>query len=422
QTGFRRVTVSSFYLSDHEVTNGEYREFTNWVRDSVCLSFLAKTDNSFYLNPANKTLNWEKRDEIFSEQNLKKLAPLFYAENEIFNNTIEFNQNNTVYITISDRDTFSVAIYPDTLCWVKNSLFSFLEDMTNVYFCHPAYSDYPVVGVSYYQALAYCDWRSKMLNYAVFKTINNNQALRFRLPTEAEWEYAANYFLPDIQYNLYNFPWASEYLIDENGNYLANFGAIFDQNSMLLKSYYEMNTSKKSGKNKVINWEFYLTSPVKLFPPNDKGLYDMAGNVAEWVMDIYIPSSFREFSVMDTLTNNKFLVQDPSLYDSNLFYITEEDNESEALKKLVDYHYLYNIEEKMDTVNGRNYWLTRARAEIHNAKVVKANPKARIIKGGSWNSGPAYLQCGSREIISDTKNSSHVGFRVCMTYQVEIKE
>jgi formylglycine-generating enzyme required for sulfatase activity len=304
--------------------------------------------------------------------------------------------------------------------------------------------------------------RAYKMDYYTALTSEKNVLLpNFRLPTEAEWEYAAlssnsKQFINDKPYKYFvnTFPWQYEYLTDNKGNYLANFGAIFDQNSMQIKSVYEFYDYDTDGKGKNDGQGYFYSSPVKTFPPNGFGLYDMAGNVAEWVMDRYRPYSYYSFdqysSLADTLLvqeweswENYFIVYetdsanlnkedsysihyfdkdneidmiDESNQDFDSRLIKANDNESIALQKLVDNQAVYNIDEIMDTTNFKSHWLTRAKIEIHNAKVVEANPNARIVKGGSWATGPAYMQCGSREILSATKTKSMVGFRICMTY------
>ena len=156
-------------------------------------------------------------------------------------------------------------IYPDTLCWVHDFTYSFNEPQHDKYFWHPAYDDYPVVGVNWKQARAFCNWRSK---YRRDFLISEGELIEhdFRLPTEAEWEYAAR-----GGQNLVTYPWGGPYATNSAGCYLANF--------------------KPNRGNLVSDGGFY---PVKAtaYSPNGFNLYCMSGNVAEWTSTAYEASSY----------------------------------------------------------------------------------------------------------------------------------
>src|SRR6185312_14336377 len=114
-------------------------------------------------------------------------------------------------------DKHVINIYPDTLAWVHDFTYSFNEPMTNMYFWHPAYDNYPVVGVSWKQATAFCVWRTQLMDTYLLthdQTIVND----FRLPTEAEWEYAARGGLA-----LSPYPWGGPYIRNSRGCFLCNF-------------------------------------------------------------------------------------------------------------------------------------------------------------------------------------------------------
>lgn len=168
-----------------------------------------------------------------------------------------------------DRSVFIVKdvinIYPDTLAWVHDFTYSFNEPMTNMYFWHPAYDDYPVVGVSWKQARAFCVWRTQLFNNWLE---SNGQFIvnDFRLPTESEWEYAArggNALSP--------YPWGGPYIRNALGCFLGNFkpmrGSYIDDGGFHSVYIYSYN-------------------------PNDYGLYCMAGNVAEWTSNAFDESAY----------------------------------------------------------------------------------------------------------------------------------
>jgi sulfatase modifying factor 1 len=168
-----------------------------------------------------------------------------------------------------DRSIFVIKdiinVYPDTLAWVHDYTYSFNEPLTNMYFWHPAYDDYPVVGVTWKQARAFSIWRSHLLNNFLIgsgQTIVND----FRLPTESEWEYAARGGLAKSPY-----PWGGPYIRNSRGCFLGNF---------------------KPMRGSYIDDGGFHSVYVYSYNPNDYGLYCMAGNVSEWTSNAFDESSY----------------------------------------------------------------------------------------------------------------------------------
>lgn len=168
-----------------------------------------------------------------------------------------------------DRSAFIIKdiinVYPDTLAWVHDYTYSFNEPMTNMYFWHPAYDQYPVVGVTWKQARAFSIWRSLLLNNYLMgtgQTIVND----FRLPTESEWERAARGDL-----DLSPYPWGGPYIRNARGCFLGNYkpmrGSYIDDGGFHSVYIYSYN-------------------------PNDFGLYCMAGNVSEWTSNAFDESAY----------------------------------------------------------------------------------------------------------------------------------
>lgn len=211
----------------------------------------------------------------------------------------EISDGSGVYSTRErkdkDRSVFIVKdvlnIYPDTLAWIRDFTYSFNEPMTNMYFWHPAYDDYPVVGISWKQARAFCIWRTNLFN----SWLNNNgQPIvnDFRLPTETEWEYAARGGLA-----LSPYPWGGPYILNSRGCYLANF--------------------KPRRGNYIPDGGFH-TVKIGSYNPNNFGLYCMSGNVAEWTSNAFDESAY-DFN-----------------HDLNSDYVYEaQENESNVLKRKV---------------------------------------------------------------------------------------
>ena len=178
--------------------------------------------------------------------------------------------------TMRDRLPFikkeELEIYPDTTVWIKDFNYSYNEPMHNDYFWHPAYQDYPVVGVSWKQAVAFCSWRTHYKN-SYQKEKNKPLVNNFRLPTEAEWEYAARGGIPSGTY-----PWGSPYLLNDRGCFLANFKPIRGDYSADQAMY-------------AVEAKSYL--------PNDFNLYNMAGNVSEWTESSYDPGAYEYVSSLN---------------------------------------------------------------------------------------------------------------------------
>ncbi len=194
-----------------------------------------------------------------------------------------------------DRSVFIVKdiinVYPDTLAWVHDFTYSFNEPMTNMYFWHPAYDDYPVVGVTWKQARAFCVWRTQLFNSYL---ITNGQTYvnDFRLPTESEWEYAARGGSA-----LSPYPWGGAYIRNAQGCFLGNF---------------------KPMRGSYIDDGGFHTVKIHSYHPNNFGLFCMAGNAAEWTSNAFDESSY-DFS-----------------HDLNPDYVYEaQDNEANVLKRKV---------------------------------------------------------------------------------------
>ncbi len=344
-TPSRTVTVRPFYMDETEITNAEYREFVIRVRDSIVrtqLALLAEeqgfgaesadldagaqggggdadgiqkykfaepdtTANVYYkymmenygslgdLNSPTegKALNWDV-DLVWD---LASYPDQYYAEamdsiylpiTETFDGKriIDTKKLSYLYFTFDregaarnsgSRKDFvkrnTVEVYPDTTVWVKDFNYSYNDPMHQNYFYHNAYNDYPVVGVSWSQARAFCDYRSQKKNKFLSNSKSGGKVPNFRLPTEAEWEYAARGGLEYAKY-----PWGGPYTTSDRGCFLANF--------------------KPERGDYAADGALY-TMEAKSFKPNDYGLYNMAGNVAEWTNTSYNPSSYYLGSTMN---------------------------------------------------------------------------------------------------------------------------
>lgn len=179
------------------------------------------------------------------------------------NNAMRGHENRQRFIIDEE-----VQVYPDTLCWVRDFTYSFNDPMTNMYFWHPAYDNYPVVGITWVQAKAFNVWRTQLLN-SWLVSMGDIYVNDFRLPTEAEWERAAR---GDLAMSPY--PWGGPYIRNNSGCFLGNFKPMRGR-------YFEDGG--------------FHTVKAFSYNPNGWGLYCMAGNVSEWCETAYDESMY-EFS------------------------------------------------------------------------------------------------------------------------------
>lgn len=386
------VTVDAFWMDETEITNDKYKQFVYWVRDSIALRMLVIAGkDEFRLRNRNQPddaapeiarLNWRTRIPWGSkdEEVRNLLETLYYTDNNALGlkkqinpgklqykyewlnydqaalpqnrynvNTGAYPKNAEVRIDTSyvqngviinttkkrkltsRRDLIStriVNVYPDTIMWLRDFQFAYNDPKMRMYFSHPGFSNYPVVGVTWEQAQAFCQWRTKLYN-----SINSIPAQDYRLPTEAEWEYAAR-----GGRKLALYPWGGNYIRDNKGCYMANFKP--------MRGSYTDDMGA-------------TTMKVASFPPNDFGLYDMAGNVAEWTSTAYNDGSTTLVSDMN-----------PS------FQYNAKTEDSDLLKR-------------------------------------------KVVKGGSWKDIAYYLQCGVKTYEYQNESRPYIGFRCVRSYNGE---
>lgn len=280
----KQVSIQAFFMDDTEITNNEYRQFVFWVRDSIAKKTLGE-DHIITDDNGNERLDWTKKIEYSDPDVNESLKPLMYSEQDKVGYVNSFDTRKIIYkyktfdlqeaakmqykLKPVARKTFikewDAAIYPDTLAFIRDFTYSYNDPMAQTYFWHPGYDDYPVVGVSWNQANAFCWWRTNFLN-SYYLENGDPEVNPFRLPTEAEWEYAARggrRFSP--------FPWGGPYTRNSRGCFLANFKP--------LRGDY------------IADGGFYPVKGTSYFP-NDYGLYCMAGNVAEWTSSAFDESIY----------------------------------------------------------------------------------------------------------------------------------
>ncbi len=371
----KTISVGSFWMDETEITNSEYRQFVNWVKDSIARRLLGEQFEEFLISEdilGNEIdppfVNWDEGLEWDNEEYAEILEEMFLPENERFFRRKEIDTRKLIYEyewvdllqaakksnrynfetkayegvvydqkgnerKINDRSAFimkdNVNVYPDTLCWIADFTYSFNEPWTDKYFWHTGFAEYPAVGVNWKQATAFTIWRTQLLNNYM-RSRGEPEVMAYRLPNEAEWEYAS-------RGNLENsiFPWGGLYTRNDKGCFLANFKP--------LRGRYSDDGGAK-------------TMNVASYAPNDFGLYDMAGNVAEWTSGAFDESSYSYTHDFNPDYKYNALPEDPAVL------------------------------------------------------------KRKVIRGGSWKDVGYFLQCGSRTYEYQDSAKSYIGFRCIRDY------
>ncbi len=210
-------------------------------------------------------LNPERRD-YNTDNEVDYTQPMISKDTAYINDEGKIIRETITRELTGDFDfvnTYIVNVYPDTTCWVNDFENAYNEPYVRMYFSNGGYNDYPVVGVSWEQASAFCNWRTEFLRRSLGK--QGVYVEPYRLPTEAEWEYAARCGVNENKY-----PWEGDLpLTEEEGCFYANFKPM------------EGNYVKDGN---------IITSRVGTYDANDFGIYDMAGNVSEWTSTAYTES------------------------------------------------------------------------------------------------------------------------------------
>lgn len=321
KTPVRDISVDDFWMDCTEVTNGQYKKFVQCVLDSIIaqrmktplyLDNYEKAKQSlFTTNPVTgqKDLDIRQMNYRYEVYDYTQAALRKYRKDpkeRILNTDIVPDEDEQILISKDTAyvdgwgkihresitrplsgspydflNTYIVNIFPDTTCWVNDFPNADNEMYLRYYWSRSEYDDYPVVGVTWEQANAFCAWRTEMM-----KKEKGEDTIEqpFRLPTEAEWEYAARGRYQN------EFPWAREF--KGKGCYFANYMA--DEGDLT-----------KDGN--------IITSRVGVYDPNSNGLYDMAGNVAEWTSTAYSEAGVEIMNVINPQLKYDAAPEDPYL-------------------------------------------------------------------------------------------------------------
>ena len=268
------------YLPEGELIGVLDRE--GWVQ-VVPFGMVVCPSGTFHMGQTDENV-------AYSSTNLNKQVTIggFYMdETEITNN--EYRQFMVAMLQDSvstlGEDYIREELYPDTAVWNRDFAHHYGDPMMEYYYMHPAFDDYPVVGIDWFAVHKFCEWRSNFYNDYRVNTMGLFPVPNFRLPSEAEWEYASRGGRDMAKY-----PWGNPYVRNSKGCMLANF---------------------KPGRGNYYDDGFMYTAPVASYFANDYGLYDMAGNVSEWCEDAFFEASV------------------PVVWDMNPVY--KDDNETRKL-------------------------------------------------------------------------------------------
>lgn len=397
----RNVTVSSFYMDETEVSNLQYREYLYWLQRA-------------------------------------------YG---------------------ADYPETIIKATPDSTVWREG--LSYNEPLVTYYFRHAGYNNYPVVGVNWYQANEYCSWRSDRVNEMLLikngmlkKNVNQvnedvynsetyatgqylgtpgknqkrdldpNGAKKrnatysdgyllpnYRLPTEAEWEYAALALIEKNPEPRTKRRRGEEAITDRKIYPWGDVRSTRYQNKGAYRGEYLANY-KRSGGDAMgvaggLNDNAVHTEQVYAYGANAYGLYNMAGNVSEWTLDVYRATSLQDVNGINPYRGNEFY---KNVYEAD-GTLTEKDSlgkltkiaiDSNDLKGRYDRDYTaYDVRsmEDGDTASGFTY---------DYGKTSLVNNDSRVIKGASWNDRAYYLSPGTRRFMQANHASSKVGFRCVM--------
>jgi formylglycine-generating enzyme len=401
----RRVTVESYYMDQTEVSNVDYREYLYWI------------------------------------------SRVFATYPEVYKKAL-----------------------PDTLVW--RSKLAYNEPYVEYYFRHPSYNDYPVVGVNWLQANDYCAWRTDRVNENILiregilemdpnqtgnENFNTEAYLagqyegvvrknlpsldpnkedrkvqledgmllpKYRLPTEAEWEYAALSLIGNSYderiYERKIYPWNGHNVRNDSKRHRGEMRANFVR-----------GRGDYMGVAGALNDAGSITVPVTSFWPNDYGLYCMAGNVSEWVLDIYRPLTFEDFDEFRPFRGNVFetLERDEegnvAPKDSMGRLKKRPVTEAEATQKWrryqkADYkNYLDgDFESSIDYANpeaSKDPGSQRMYSQKPSDMSSLINDNVHVYKGGSWRDRAYWMSPGTRRFLAEDQAKDDLGFRCAMT-------
>lgn len=289
------------------------------------------------------------------------------------------------YVKLDSSTEFYESALPDTVVWAKDLAYN--DPYVDHYLRYPGFRYFPVVGVTWKQSVDYCGWRTSVVNLKLALEAGLDEVPaegtgsriplesgvilpNYRLPTEAEWEYAAQaligtQWLDENQTHKRLYPWDGHALRNPYGKQMGTMLANFKR-----------GRGDYAGIAGKLNDGAMVTDHIYSYPPNDFGLYNMAGNVNEWVFDVYRPLSFQDMEDLNPVRRSKADLVGRSTIDPNLDDPADE----------YDYEFFNSL----------------------------ISDKTRVYKGGSWNDIAYWLSPGNRRFLDQDSATATIGFRCAM--------
>jgi len=331
---------------------------------------------TFHMGGTEKDLDYEHNARVRQVT----VASFYMDETEVPN--VEYKQF-IFYIQKDSGDQKAQLLYPDTSVWFREMAYN--DPYVRYYYQHEGYHMYPVVGVNWHQAREFAAWRTAIVNKQLLE--RDPEAILYpdyRLPTEAEWEYAAR-----AGYEQELYPWEGRSLRASGGKMAGRFRLNFKRGR---GDYAGRSNKGGSLLYEGLNDAYMIPAPVKAFYPNDFGLYNMAGNVAEWTEDTYRVLTYEDAEDLNPHRRRGQVEKDP---------LQADDDYNPKTSLLYSPKAAATSSQEGQQAGGSVWPDLGADA-------------AKVYRGGSWADIAYYVTCGARRYLHADSSSATIGFRCAM--------